>query len=77
VGVILNLAAWFAVHVMFADVHEVWVGPVRLIVPDPATLDPWALALAAAAMVAMLIFRIGLLATIAGAGVLGILLRLW
>jgi chromate transporter len=68
---------WFAVHVIFASVDEVWVGPVRLILPDPATLDPWALALAAAAMVGMLSFRIGLLPTIGGAGALGILLRLW
>ncbi len=51
VGVILNLAVWFAVHTVFASVDEVRIGPARLVVPDPATLDPWALALAAAAMV--------------------------
>ena len=77
VGVILNLAVWFAAHTVFASVGEVRIGPARLVVPDPATLDPWALAVAAAAMVAMLIFRIGLLPTIAGAGALGILFRLW
>ena len=77
VGVILNLAVWFAVHTIFANVDEVRIGPGRLVVPDPATLDPWALALAAAAMAGMLIFRIGLLPTIGGAGALGILLRLW
>jgi chromate transporter len=76
VGVILNLAVWFAAHVIFAEVDEVRIGPVRLIVPDPATLDPWALALAAVAMAGMLIFRIGLLPTIGGAGALGILLQL-
>jgi chromate transporter len=77
VGVILNLAMWFAVHTIFASVGEVRFGPARLLVPDPATLDPWALALAAAAMVAMLVLRIGLLPTIGAAGALGILLRLW
>jgi chromate transporter len=77
VGVILNLAVWFAVHVMFASVGELRIGPARFVAPDPATLDPWALALAAASMVGMLAFRIGLLPTIAGAGALGILFRLW
>ena len=77
VGVSLNLAVWFAVHTVFASVDEVRIGPARLVVPDPATLDPWALTLAAVAMVGMLVFRIGLLPTIAGAGALGILLRLW
>jgi chromate transporter len=77
VGVILNLAAWFAVHAMFASVDEARIGPVRLTVPDAATLDPWALALAAAAMAGMVVFRIGLLPTIGVTGVLGILLRLW
>jgi chromate transporter len=77
VGVVLNLAVWFAMHVIFADVDEMWVGPLRLILPNPATLDPLALAVAAIAMLAMLCLKAGILPTIAGAGAFGIALRLW
>jgi chromate transporter len=44
VGVIANLAAWFALHVIFSAVGEARLGPVRLYVPDWATLD-WRAAL--------------------------------
>ena len=77
VGVVLNLAVWFAMHVIFADVDETWIGPLRLILPNPATLDPLALAVAVAAMLAMLWLKAGILPTIAGAGAFGIALRLW
>ncbi len=46
VGVILNLSVWFAAHVFFARVPEVTLGPLRLIAPDPLSLEPLALALA-------------------------------
>ncbi len=39
VGVILNLSVWFAAHVFFGTVGTVEAGPVRLILPDPATVD--------------------------------------
>ena len=38
VGVIANLSLWFALHVLFASVPEVTLGPLHLIWPDPATL---------------------------------------
>ena len=44
VGVIANLALWFALHVLFATVERQSFGPLRLHVPDPASLD-WAAAL--------------------------------
>ncbi|MGE3915561.1 MAG: chromate efflux transporter [Hyphomicrobiaceae bacterium] len=47
VGVILNLAVWFALHVFFGAVHRVTAGPLRLWLPDPATLDWRIVALAA------------------------------
>jgi chromate transporter len=75
VGVILNLAVWFALHVVFAHVGESWFGPARLFVPDVASLDPGALALAASAMVAMLRFRLGVLPTLAIAALVGILMN--
>jgi chromate transporter len=39
VGVILNLAVWFALHVFFRTVNYVEAGTLRLWVPDPVTLD--------------------------------------
>tara|TARA_B100001123_G_scaffold267691_1_gene297993 strand:- start:238 stop:1416 length:1179 start_codon:yes stop_codon:yes gene_type:complete len=39
VGVILNLAIWFGLHVFFRSVEQVEVWPLQLWVPDPATLD--------------------------------------
>jgi chromate transporter len=50
VGVILNLAVWFALHTVFAETRRFTVGPVRLDVPVPSSLNPWALALAASAV---------------------------
>jgi chromate transporter len=61
VGVILNLAVWFGVHVLFGDVASRAFGPFRLLVPDPATIDPVAALLAAGAFVAMFRFRAGML----------------
>lgn len=75
VGVILNLALWFALHVLFARVDEQWFGPARLFVPDLASLDPWALLIAAAAMVAMLRLKLGMLPTLALSAFAGMALR--
>lgn len=49
VGVILNLAVWFALHVVFGRVDQTHVGPLRLFVPEWSTIDWPALAIAAAA----------------------------
>src|SRR5262249_55284552 len=64
VGVILNLTVWFALNVLFAKLDTVrWHG-IRLYVPEFASLDWVSLALAAAAIVAMLRFKVGMLATL-------------
>jgi len=39
VGVILNLSLWFALHVLFRRVAELHVGPLRLLVPELASVD--------------------------------------
>ena len=75
VGVILNLALWFALHVLFAVVAERHIAGLRLWVPDATTLDPWALLLAAASLVAMLRFKVGMLPTLGGAAVIGAAIR--
>lgn len=76
VGGIVNLALWFALHVLFASVGERHFGPLRLYVPAPATLDPWALLVAGAALLAMLRFNAGMLPTLAAAALAGLALRL-
>jgi chromate transporter len=76
VGVILNLAVWFALHTVFAEVHPVAAGPFRFDVPVLASLNPWALALSLAALVAVFRFRVGLIPTLAACSAAGILLHL-
>jgi len=76
VGVILNLALWFLLHVLFGTVTERSVGPLRLHQPNWTTLDPVSLALALAAGIALMRFKIGLLPVLGGAALLGALWRL-
>lgn len=71
VGVILNLTIWFAMHVVFARVDELELGPLRLDVPQLGSVDPAALVLALAAMLALLRFHVGLGKTLAAAALLG------
>ena len=56
VGVILNLAIWFALHVFFAVVNQVHTGSLRVWLPDVATLDLRVTAIAILAAV-LLIWR--------------------
>lgn len=77
VGVIFNLALWFALHVLFARIDERWIGALRFYVPDPASLDPVALAITVLAMVAVICFRVGMIATLAGTAAVGIAVRLF
>ncbi|MEX2249403.1 MAG: chromate transporter, partial [Parvibaculum sp.] len=77
VGVILNLALWFGLHVLFGTVEEVRVSVFRLWMPELATLDPWALALSAGALVAMLRFHIGMLPVLGVSAALGLAIRLF
>jgi chromate transporter len=55
VGVIANLAIFFAIHTLFADVATRTWGPVHLPVPEPSSLKP--LSLAVALLAALLLFR--------------------
>jgi len=56
VGVIADLALYFAVHTLFARVQERAWGPVRLDVPELASLRPVSLAIAVAAFA--MVFRL-------------------
>ena len=76
VGVILNLALYLGLHVLFRDVGELALGPVRPAWPVWATLDPWALGLTAVAAVALIGFRLGIAPTLALSAALGLAIRL-
>jgi chromate transporter len=77
VGVIANLALWFALHVLFARVDTVAAGPIRLVLPDPASLDIPAVGLAVLAAVALMRLKLGVPATLALTGGLGWALAAW
>ncbi|MEO6215055.1 MAG: chromate efflux transporter [Sphingomonas sp.] len=76
VGVILNLAIWFAIHTLFRSVAPWWFGPVRFDAPVLASVDPWALLLSLGAAVAVLRFKAGTLATLAATSAAGVVLYL-
>jgi chromate transporter len=75
-GVILNLAVWFSLHVLFAALGERRFGPVALPVPAWGSLDVGAAAIAAAACVAALRFHVGMGWLISGAALAGVAWRL-
>jgi chromate transporter len=54
VGVIANLSLWFALHVLFARVPEVSLGPVTLALPELVSLRPVPALLAGLAAVLLL-----------------------
>lgn len=75
VGVIANLAIWFALHVLFARVEAVRHGPVTLQVPDWRSLDPLALGLAVLAFVLLFRTRVGVLGTLCLCGGAAVVVR--
>jgi chromate transporter len=76
VGAVLNLAVWLAIHVLFASTAEQHLGPLRLLVPNLATVDFAALAIAIGAGVALLRFHTRMIPTLLVAAALGAALRL-
>lgn len=72
VGVVLNLAVWFALHVVFGEVREDVLGPIRLFVPLWHTVEWAALVIAVGALVAMLRFKVGMILTLFVSGLLGV-----
>jgi chromate transporter len=74
VGIILNLAGWFALHLWFAQARP--VKGLALEIPVWSSVDPWALALSVAAMIAIFRFKVGMIATLAACSAAGIALYL-
>ena len=75
VGVILNLALWFALHINFARVEEVRIGALRLYSPVWETVDPASLVLTGTALIAMLRFKLPMLPVLFVGAALGALYR--
>jgi chromate transporter len=76
VGVILNLAIWFALHTLFGETRPFALGPIGFDLPVAASIDWAAAALAAAALVAVFRFKLGPLPVLAGCAAAGLVLKL-
>ena len=76
VGVIGNLAVWFALHSLFAESRLWQFGPIHLDLPLGASLQPQGLALAILAGVMLLWLRRGVLTTLAVTAAAGVGLHL-
>jgi chromate transporter len=74
VGVIVNLALWFAMHVVFHQTQTINLPGLSLNLPVLASIDWRAAALAAGAMLAMLRYKAGMLPTLAVCAAAGIAL---
>ncbi|MGN6460156.1 MAG: chromate transporter, partial [Pseudolabrys sp.] len=73
VGVILNLAVWFALHMLFAQLTEVRGLGAVVDVPVLSSVNIAALILTAGAIVAVFRYRVGMLAVLGGCSVMGLL----
>lgn len=74
VGVVLNLAVWFALQVAFETVRERTVfGVLQLSVPEWQTVDVASVAISAAAFVAIFRFKAGMIKTLLAATAIGLL----
>jgi len=72
VGVILNLAIWFAIHTIFSAAVQIKAWPLAFDAPVLSSLNPWALGLTLAAALAIFRLNWGMIPTLAsscGAGV--------
>jgi chromate transporter len=76
VGVMLNLALWFGMHVIFRQVDERNVGALRLLVPDLSNPDFVAFGIALAALWGLQRRKWSLLPTLFSATLIGALSRL-
>ena len=76
VGVILNLAVWFGLQVLFADLRQVTLLGATLDVPVLASANLPSMALAAACAVAIFRFRFGMVPVLLAAAMAGIVYAL-
>jgi chromate transporter len=74
VGVIANLATWFSLHLLFGTMDQTSVGPLRLYLPDWASLNMNAAILAAGSALLLFRFKWPVPAVLAAAGAGGLAL---
>jgi chromate transporter len=72
VGVIANLAVFFALHTLFDDSREVRSGPIQLELPVLSSWDPVAFAITAVALLVMFRLRWGPMRTLGLCALLGL-----
>jgi chromate transporter len=75
VGVVLNLAIWFALHTLFRQVQPVQFGPLQFDAPVLGAVNGWALLLSAVALLAIFKFKTGMIPTLLGCSAVGIVLH--
>jgi chromate transporter len=75
VGVIANLAIWFALHTLFGEVQLRHVLGMTLQIPELNTINLPALALSIAAVIALFRFKVGMIATLLGSSLAGIVMH--
>jgi chromate transporter len=76
VGVVLNLAVWFALHTLFRDTVPVAAGRLHFDAPVLASIDPRTTALAVGAALAVFWLRANVIVTLLATAVAGIVLHL-
>ncbi len=76
VGVILNLAIWFALHTIFRATVPIGGYGFGFDMPVLASVNPWALELSLAALVAVFRFKVGTMQVLAACSAAGIVLYL-
>lgn len=76
VGVIASLALWFSLHVLFATVGQVPIGPFTLPLPDVSTIDNAAVLIAGAATLLLVVLKLNMPLVLLLAACLGIVIRL-
>ena len=74
VGVILNLAVWFAIHTVFRATTPINLFPLTFEAPVLGSIDLWAFILSVAAALAIFRFKVGMIYTLAGSCAAGLLL---
>lgn len=74
VGVVLNLATWFALHTLFRETTMVAAGPFRFDAPVLASIDPAAFVLSLGAAYAIFMTRAGVITTLLATSATGLAL---
>ncbi|TIS56312.1 MAG: chromate transporter, partial [Mesorhizobium sp.] len=73
VGVVLNLAVWFALHVLFRQLHEAHRLGMTLDVPVFDSVNIPSLVLTLGALLAVFRFKVGMIPVLAACSILGLL----